>query len=162
MPNHLVPLEAVAGLAFAPAAVGAAHGALRAWTRTARRRAALAGRGPIPQETFDTAFTWAAGTADAAELLVDRVARMADQGGLSDFDVAVCARDCALAAESARAATDRLMTTAGTSGLNEDQALQRFWRDVHCASSHIMLQLPRAAAGFARLALAEEGFLPWT
>jgi two-component flavin-dependent monooxygenase len=162
VPNHLLPLEAVAGLAFAPAVVGAARGALQAWTQTARRRAALAGRGPIPQETFDTAFTWAAGTVDAAGLLVDRVARMADAGGLNDFDVAVCARDCALAAESARAATDRLMPTAGTSGLNEGQALQRFWRDVYSASSHIMLQLPRAATGFARLALMEEGFFPWT
>jgi alkylation response protein AidB-like acyl-CoA dehydrogenase len=48
------------------------------------------------------------------------------------------------------------MSTAGTSGFGEEHALQRFWRDVHSASSHVMLQLPRAATGFARLALSEE------
>jgi alkylation response protein AidB-like acyl-CoA dehydrogenase len=157
--RRLVPLEAWAGLAFAPAVAGAARGALRAWLRAMRGKVAAIGchdSAPIPRSAYELALTRSAGEIDAAAVLLNRVALAADAGALTDLDVAVCARDCALSAELARAATDRLVRAAGTSGLAEGQPLERFWRDVHTGSSHIMLQLSRAAQGFAPLVLSSE------
>ncbi|HEX4832643.1 MAG TPA: acyl-CoA dehydrogenase family protein [Trebonia sp.] len=155
--THRLPLEAVAGLAFAPVVVGAAYGALRAWLRANAPRmaaAAAGGRVPVPRPTYDQVLTRSAAELDAAALLVERVARMTDAGGLSPLDVAVSARDCALASELARAVTERLVRATGTSGLAEDQPLERFWRDAHAGASHVMLQLARSAQGYAALALA--------
>ncbi|HUC24737.1 MAG TPA: acyl-CoA dehydrogenase family protein [Streptosporangiaceae bacterium] len=154
--THRLPLEAVAGLAFAPVVLGAAYGALRAWLRIMAGKMTTAGgnnRVPVPRATYDQVLTRSAGECDAAALLVERAARAADAGDLTRLDVVVCARDCALASELACAAVERLVRSAGTAGLAEDQPLERFWRDVHSAASHIMLQLPRAAQGYAPLAL---------
>ncbi len=156
--GHRVPLEAWAGLAFAPTVVGAARGLLRSWRDAVRGKVAAGaqGRTPVPPHTFELAVTRSAGEIDAAALLVERAAARADGGDLNGLEVAAGARDCALASELARTAADRLMDTAGTAALAVDRPLQRFWRDVHSGSSHVMLQLSRAAAGYARLAFAEE------
>lgn len=158
-----MPLEAWAGLAFAPTVVGAAYGLLRAWRRAVRGKVAAGAqsRTPIPSSTYEMALARSAGELDAAALLVKRVASDVDTlRDLSGLEIAACARDCALAAELARTGADRLMNTAGTSALADDQPLQRFWRDVHSGSSHVMLQMPRAATGYARLAFAAEDHRP--
>jgi two-component flavin-dependent monooxygenase len=155
---HALPLEAVAGLAFAPPLLGAAKGALRTWTPLARHRLdALGAQGgpPAMQAAYHTTLARSAGEIDAAELLIARVARVADAGGPTALDTATCARDCALASDLLVAATDRLLHTAGTAALSQQHALQRFWRDVHSGASHIMLQSARAAAGYSRAVLAD-------
>jgi two-component flavin-dependent monooxygenase len=156
VPYHTVPLEAVAGLAFAPPILGAAKGVLRAWLSAAKPRlAALAARGAPATiiESHHLALTRSAAEIDAAELLVDRVARTADASDLSDLTVATCARDGAFAADLVVAATDRLLSNGGTAALAEHQELQRLWRDVRSGASHIMLQSSRAAAGYGQALL---------
>jgi two-component flavin-dependent monooxygenase len=47
------------------------------------------------------------------------------------------------------AATDRLLAGAGTRAYSENSPLQRFWRDIHAAASHIALQFEAPASAFA-------------
>lgn len=150
-----VPLEAVAGLAFAPTVVGAARGALDCWTAWARSAERPGGRRSAEEGRVSShlVLARAAGEIGAAELLLDRVAGAADRGRVGSLQAAENARDCALAAELATTAVDRLVRSAGTTALAQDHPLSRLWRDATTAGSHIMLSFPRAAAGYARQVL---------
>jgi two-component flavin-dependent monooxygenase len=152
LPYHFVPLEAISGLSFAAPILGAAKGALGSWIDHARRRAARA-RPAVPavsQASLDEVLTRAASEIQAASLLIERAAQVGDAGRPTAVDTAVGARDCAFATELLVSATNRLFSTAGTAAMAEGNPLQRFWRDINCGASHVMLQFSRAAAGYAR------------
>jgi two-component flavin-dependent monooxygenase len=152
---HGRPLEGISGLTFVAPLLGAAQGAISCWAAHIADRVAqgnprmsIMGGGH-----YEQVLTRSAAEVDAAALLIERSAERADSGGLTDRQVAEGARDCAYAAELAVAAVDRLIGAAGTAAMAEDHPLQRYWRDLHCGAGHIMLQLPRSAAGFARASL---------
>ncbi|MFI9272607.1 acyl-CoA dehydrogenase family protein [Kitasatospora sp. NPDC052896] len=154
---HRVPLQAVNGLLFAAPALGAARGAYTHWSGYAGdkvRTLPAQPAGPGPSRTFyATTLARCAGELDTAELLLERAAATADQaGGPSPLEVARNARDCALAAELLVTAVNRMFGAAGTSGQSTTSALQRFWRDVNSAVTHVGLQVEPAALGYAALA----------
>jgi alkylation response protein AidB-like acyl-CoA dehydrogenase len=127
---HSIPLRAVNGLSFAAPVLGAARGA-------------LGGRAGAE------VFARSAGEIDAAELLLRRAASVADSGAVDPRLVARGIRDCALAADFLVIAVERLFRAAGSRAHAETDRIQRAWRDVHTASSHVVLQFEPAAAAYA-------------
>ncbi|MDB1089548.1 hydrolase [Streptomyces sp. ACA25] len=138
LPAHNVPFQALSGLTFLAPAVGAAAGALAACaaTLTGRRRT----------ETGETRLVHASGLVHAARHLVEENARTADQGLFSPQIVARSERNAACAAQLLQEALDLLVRAGGTSGLTVGAPLERFWRDVTSATSHVALQYGTSAA----------------
>lgn len=151
-PCHHAPLKAVNGLSFAAPIMGAARGGLRIWVEEAARRAGRA-PGGLPAAT-GSVLGRSSGELDAAWLLLERAAAAADRGQTGPLDIARSTRDCALAADLAVTAVNRLFRASGTSAQQESAPLQRFWRDVNSAASHVVLQFEPAAAGFAERILS--------
>ncbi|MEU6812788.1 acyl-CoA dehydrogenase family protein [Streptomyces sp. NPDC046831] len=148
-PCHEVPLLAVAAPLFAAPAVGAAHGALRRWSRSAGGQGGHglpAAHDPRAQETL----TRSAAEADIARLLLERAGQAADSGAVTHALAVRNARDAAVAAELAVAVVDRLFRAGGTGAQAETNPLQRSWRDVFAVASHAALRFDRNSDHFAR------------
>ncbi|MGW2189439.1 acyl-CoA dehydrogenase family protein [Streptomyces sp. NPDC001719] len=154
-PCHRVPLKAVNGLSFVAPVLGAARGMLTEWTDWG---AARAGGGEAAKAVRDAGFrdvlARTAGELDAAELLVHRVAATADEGAVTGMLTARGARDCALASELLLTAVNRVFRATGTSGQTADGLFERAWRDVNCATSHLVLRMDPAATAYAEQVLA--------
>jgi two-component flavin-dependent monooxygenase len=137
--TYEIPFRAVSGLTFAAPLLGAATGALTDYL------AVQAGKQPaVPPDAAR-----ASGEIDAAALLIQRAADLADQGEITDRDIARGLRDAALAASFLVGAVDRLVALAGTTGQSQGRPLQRFWRDLHTATSHVALRFDTASAAYA-------------
>ena len=95
-----------------------------------------------------------AGGIDAARLLLERAADIADHQQFDQLGVARNARDIALAVEFLMTAVDGLFAAGGTSGQSETNPIQRAWRDVHCIASHVALQFELAGTEYARALFA--------
>jgi two-component flavin-dependent monooxygenase/oxygenase LndZ5 len=154
---ELAPLPAVNGLTFVAPALGAARGAL------ARFSAYIAGKvrddpglpgvpGPSGNRvTYETTLTRAAAEIDAAGLLLERLAAVADAGGPWPGPVvARGARDAAFATDVLLGAVNRIFRTAGTSGQVAGGPLQRLWRDVNAIATHQALQFEPASRVWTR------------
>ncbi|MFD8573395.1 hydrolase [Streptomyces sp. NPDC059639] len=152
---HRVPLKAVNGLCFAAPALGAARGALAVWSETTAPRFVSSSGGLSPSAA--TVLARSSGEIDAAALLLERVARAADQEEVSALTTTRSGRDCALAAELAVSAVDRLFAAAGTRAHQDGAPLQRHWRDVHTAAGHVVLAFDPAAEAYASQLFAGEG-----
>ncbi|HYT25417.1 MAG TPA: hydrolase [Actinomycetota bacterium] len=155
---YRAPLPAVNGLMFAAPAVGAAQGMARTF---AAAFADKLGSGQLPgtvgvqgvRASAELALARSAGEADAARLLLDRAAGLADRcanpgGAMSRLDAARNLRDCSLATDLAVTAVDRLFRQAGTRGQATSGPMQRLWRDVTAVSTHVALQFEPAARGY--------------
>ncbi|MFE5537148.1 acyl-CoA dehydrogenase family protein [Streptomyces sp. NPDC056492] len=156
-----VPIQAVNGLSCAPSALGAARGALRLWTGdTARRLARGAGKagGPGPSlGTYEAVLARSSGEIDAAALLLERAAHVADRGALiTEAEIARNVRDYALSTELLVGAVNRMFAAAGTSGQSAGSPLERAWRDVNSIATHIALTFDPAAVLFASRRFALE------
>jgi two-component flavin-dependent monooxygenase/oxygenase LndZ5 len=150
---HALPLQAVNGLSFAPPTLGAARGALAHWTEYAAakfRSAPEAAGGPgLTRGHYAAALARSAGEIDAAHLLIERASEVADQGAaVTPLEVARNARDCSLAVELLVTAVNRVFGAAGTSGHSVTSPLQRYWRDVNAASTHVGTQFEPAAHAY--------------
>lgn len=144
--THTLPFRMLSGLAFAAPAVGAARGALHAFTD------ATAGRPRTP--VHESALTRAAARTESALQLVLANARAADEGTGSPDVQARGERNAAGAAELTAEAVGILLRAAGTRGLSAAQPLQRFWRDVTAATSHTALRYETSAAASFTAAFA--------
>ncbi len=60
-------------------------------------------------------------------------------------------RDFAYAMRTLRDAMDLLIKISGSSGLLEDNSVQRCWRDVHAISSHVVMNWDVPAENFGRM-----------
>jgi len=80
----------------------------------------------------------AAADLDAAALLLQR-ATLAHHGPEAEWPqlLARTIRDYTRVSEMSVAAIDTLMTLSGTAGFASSQPIQRAWRDIHFASTHI-------------------------
>ncbi|MFJ2741685.1 acyl-CoA dehydrogenase family protein [Streptomyces sp. NPDC087440] len=132
LPLHNLPFRSVAGLPFVVPALGAASGALRACaaTVTGRRRT----------ETNELRLVRASAQIDAARLLVAGHAAVLDARAFTPESLARGERDVTFATELLREAVDEVVRAAGTGGLGDRSPVQRLWRDVTSASSHVALQ----------------------
>ena len=93
----------------------------------------------------------AAADLDSAELLLRRAAQSADTTVASNQKlVARAVRDFARAGELIVGAMDALIALGGTAGFASSHPLQRVWRDIHFASTHICLNADANYAHFGR------------
>ena len=90
---------------------------------------------------------------DAAELLARRclATARADYAGMSMETRTLLRRDWAYAMKMLRDAMDALVKISGSSGLMEDNPVQRCWRDVHAISSHVVMNWDVPAENFGRM-----------
>lgn len=137
VPSHNVPFQAVGGLTFAAPAVGAAMGALDACVSV------LSGKKQAVTSAVD--LVRASGQVESAKLLIEQNATALDDREFTPAAMARNERNVAYAAEVLVDATGGLVRAAGTSGLAEGGALQRFWRDVVSSSSHVALRYETAS-----------------
>ncbi|MDN3295399.1 hydrolase [Streptomyces ficellus] len=137
LPAHNIPFQAVGGLTFIAPVVGAAAGALSAATAT------LTGR--KRSQTGELKLVRASGRVDAARHLVEQNAAVLDERLFTPAYMARNERNATFAAELLQEAVGLLVGAAGTGGLGEAQPLQRFWRDITSATSHVALQYDTAA-----------------
>ncbi|MGP4115162.1 acyl-CoA dehydrogenase family protein [Streptomyces sp. 4N509B] len=149
-----VPLEAANGLSFATPLLGAAEGALALWTSYAKvkaRAAALRPNAPGPTRNgLAQTLARSAGETDAARLLLERCAEVADLGAdVAPLDARRNLRDTALAVEMLAQAVNRLAQAGGTTNFGDDQPLQRYWRDINTSATHIAIQFESAAMAYA-------------
>ncbi|WP_338693482.1 acyl-CoA dehydrogenase family protein [Streptomyces sp. Q6] len=153
---HTVPMHAVGALPFAAPLLGAVRGALRTWTARTALRTDVRGRAVREVRSVQTTLARAAGEADAAELLLLRTARVADGTETVPEGAAAVrgARDTALAAELLVAGVDRVFRAGGTSGQAETDPVQRFWRDVNTAATHVALDFESSGAAYGAWALS--------
>lgn len=135
--SHNVPFQAVGGLTFIAPALGAAVGALRACVAT------LSGKRHSSAADLD--LVRASGRIDAARLLVAQNSAVLDGRDFTPTSMARNERNAAFAADMLATAATELQRAAGTSGLSESGALQRFWRDITGATSHVALRYETAA-----------------
>lgn len=159
-PCHRVPLTATSGLSFSAPILGAAEGALAHWSGHAAERIRAAERpGPGPgRGYYEEVLARSSGEIDAARLLLERAAGVADRGPLvTPAEATRNQRDCALATDLLVTAVDRLFRASGTAGHSTDHPLQRLWRDVHSAAGHVVLQFGPSAAAYAGRALDLDG-----
>ncbi|MFE0178689.1 hydrolase [Streptomyces sp. NPDC059002] len=143
---HTAPLRLLSGLIFGAPALGAARGALRAWSAWSASAAPGAADG-IPQERRLTAAR-VSGAVDAAGLLLERAARVADSGAATPAEASRNPSDCAFAVHQLVDSVEQLFRSAGSRGQLESQPLQRIWRDVHCLASHAALRFDAPGAAY--------------
>ncbi|WP_432019379.1 acyl-CoA dehydrogenase family protein [Streptomyces sp. 1222.5] len=158
-PRLAVPMQGTT-MMFAAPALGAAKGALAAWRRHAEQKIRAAARNPAPalpgmpsfnRVTWDVTLTRSAGEIDAAELLLERAARNADESGhgLTPARTMRGWRDCAMATDLLVGVANRLFRGVGTTGQSTAEPVQRFWRDVNSMAGHQGLQVESAATAYA-------------
>jgi alkylation response protein AidB-like acyl-CoA dehydrogenase len=135
---HNVPFQAVGALTFIAPIVGAANGALRAAAALlADKRRTLC---------MDVEIVRSSGRVDVSRHLVEQNAHVIDTAEFTPAAMARNQRNGSFAAEQSTEAVNGLMRAAGTGGLSEASALQRFWRDVVGMASHVALRYESAPA----------------
>ncbi len=129
-----------AGLTFLAPMLGAARGALedyRAWTA---QRVSLFGSQVAQYASVQVHLARAAANLDAADLLMRRTVEDAERPDSVRADLRSRAyRDHARASELIVEAIDMIMKISGAAGFASSNSIQRAWRDVHFAASHVQL-----------------------
>jgi 3-hydroxy-9,10-secoandrosta-1,3,5(10)-triene-9,17-dione monooxygenase len=153
-PINRAPFFFYAPLTFAAPMLGAAQGAyehFREWTKTRR---AVDGSLVAEKTSVQVGMARVAADLDAAELLLRRSTR-AHEVPEADIprSLARSIRDFARASELSVASIDTLLTMSGTAGFATSQPIQRAWRDIHFAASHISLNTEANYSHFGRLEL---------
>jgi 3-hydroxy-9,10-secoandrosta-1,3,5(10)-triene-9,17-dione monooxygenase len=150
-PIYRAPFIAYAPLTFAAPMLGAAQGAyehFREWTKT------RSGPGGVPVAEITSIQVRLARTAadlDAAEMLLRRGADAAQSPGATAPALrARSMRDFARASEIVTGAIDTLMAMSGTAGFTQSHPIQRAWRDIHFAATHVSLNPELSFAHFGR------------
>jgi alkylation response protein AidB-like acyl-CoA dehydrogenase len=158
-PLYRQPFLAVVPSCLVAPQIGMARGALEVFVEQAmgrKTRGAVAG-GSNSMANFATVqmrVAEAAACIDAAELLIHRdlkeTAEAAARGEVSLELRLRNRRDHAFASKLAVKAVDVLFAAAGGSGLGLQHPLQRFWRDVHAAASHISVNWDAVGAMYGQ------------
>ncbi|MPY56539.1 acyl-CoA dehydrogenase family protein [Streptomyces spongiae] len=151
--HYRSPYVTYAPAAFLGPMLGAALGALRAF----RERATAPGSRVAGFENVQYRIARAAADLDTAELLCRHSLTIVESGGPFDLESrARCARDYARAAQLIVDAVDSLMKMSGSSGFAESQPIQKVWRDIHLAASHVALNTEHSFVHWGRLRLGLE------
>ncbi|MER6736918.1 acyl-CoA dehydrogenase family protein [Streptomyces puniciscabiei] len=152
---HTVPVNEVNALPLAVPVVGAARGAVRTAVEQNLRRLDRRGAPLRERPSVQIDLARSAAEVDAAELLVQRAARVAD--GIEETRQGEAAvrgpRDLALAVELSVSAVERLFRGTGTTGHFESDPVQRFWRDVNTAASHVIFSFETTGTAYGAWAL---------
>lgn len=163
-PIYRAPWVSYAPLTFTAPMLGAAQGAyalFREWTKTRK-----AGRGgPLAElASVQVRLARAASDLDAAELLLRRAVDAARSPQKPPLELrARTMRDCSRAAELCIDVIDTLIGMSGTAGFSAAHPIQRAWRDIHFAASHVALNPEQNFGHFGRgeLGLPRDAHLPF-
>jgi alkylation response protein AidB-like acyl-CoA dehydrogenase len=154
----LAPLPAGNGLTFVGPALGAARGALALFgdyiAKKIRDAPPLMGVPGVAgnRSTYETVLARSAAEIDAAQVLLERVAAVADDPeAVTPPLLARGMRDSSFAIDLLVTATNRIFRTAGTSGQTAGGPLQRFWRDVNSVATHQALQFEPISRNYAKV-----------
>jgi 3-hydroxy-9,10-secoandrosta-1,3,5(10)-triene-9,17-dione monooxygenase len=148
---YRAPWITYAPLTFVAPMLGAARGALESYRAWTAERASLFGS-PVAQYTsIQTRLARAAADLDAAGLLIDRAVDVAESADPAAPALrARSYRDACRASELIVSAMDTVMTISGSAGFAADNTIQRAWRDVHFAASHVILNPEVSFAAWGR------------
>ncbi|MGC1777703.1 MAG: acyl-CoA dehydrogenase family protein [Xanthobacteraceae bacterium] len=152
-PIYHAPFIALHSYALLGPVLGLARGAYAEFVQWTRRRyltytqLAIAQHVPVQMRIAEIAAQ-----IDAAELLARRAlaTARADYAGMSLETRTLLRRDFTYAVRSLREALDDLVKISGSSGLMEDNPMQRCWRDAHAISSHVVMNWDVPAENFGR------------
>ncbi|ASN53382.1 acyl-CoA dehydrogenase family protein [Sinomonas sp. R1AF57] len=147
--------DSVWPLSLVGAVVGAARGALAEFiAATSRRLASLSSLQQASNGPALVRLAKAAAQLDAMTGLLLNDARVADSAPegtvFSPLDRAQRSRNLAFAAQQLRAAVNELYESAGGSGVYLSAPLQRWWRDVNTAASHVAFTWDLASVAYGR------------
>jgi len=158
-PLYRQPMLAVVPHCLVAPALGMARGALAAFVEQAAgrtTRGAVAGGNSKMSEFISVQMRVAEATAsiDAAELMIQRdVRETLSMAETDQADVKLRMRNRlthSFATKLLVQAVDALFLAAGGSALHLQHPIQRFWRDIHAASSHISLNWDSVSAMYGQ------------
>src|SRR6202167_1691170 len=155
-PIYRTPFIAVHSYALLAPALGSARGAYAdfvAWTQQrylTYTQLNIAQHVPVQLKVAEIGAH-----IDAAELLARRAlaTARADYSGMTMETRTLLRRDFTYAMRMLRDAMDSLIKISGSSGLMENNSAQRWWRDVHAISSHVVMNWDVPAENFGRMEL---------
>jgi 3-hydroxy-9,10-secoandrosta-1,3,5(10)-triene-9,17-dione monooxygenase len=154
-PLYRTPFAFYASITFAAPVLGAAQGAYEYFREWIKTRTSVDGA-PIAQKaSTQVGMARAAADLDAAELLLRRAAQVPGDLPLAETPgrVARSVRDFARISELCVSAIDTLITLSGTAGFASNHPIQRAWRDIHFAATHISLNTETNYSHFGRIEL---------
>jgi 3-hydroxy-9,10-secoandrosta-1,3,5(10)-triene-9,17-dione monooxygenase len=153
-PIYRTPFIAVHSYALLAPALGSARGAYAdfvAWTQQrylTYTQLNIAQHVPVQLKVAEIGAH-----IDAAELLARRAlaTARADYTGMTLQTRTLLRRDFTYAMRMLRDAMDELVKISGSSGLMDNNSVQRSWRDVHAISSHVVMNWDVPAENFGRM-----------
>jgi len=153
-PIYRTPFIAVHTYALLGPSLGLARGAYAEFVQWTRQRyltytqLAIAQHVPVQMKIAEIAAE-----IDAAELLARRALATArkDYSGMTIETRVLLRRDFTHAMHMLRDAMDALIKISGSSGLMDNNPVQRCWRDVHAISSHVVMNWDVPAENFGRM-----------
>ncbi len=153
-PIYRTPFIAVHSYALLGPVLGLARGGYADFTDWTRKRYLTYTQLAIAQHVpVQIRIAEIAAQIDAAELLARRAFALAraDYSGMSLETRTLLRRDFTFAMRSLREAMDELVKISGSSGLLDDNSVQRCWRDAHAISSHVVMNWDVPAENFGRM-----------
>jgi 3-hydroxy-9,10-secoandrosta-1,3,5(10)-triene-9,17-dione monooxygenase len=140
---YRAPLVLNSGFAVMTPMHGIARGAFEAFVElTAARGSGILGR-PSEMPHVQTAIGESRAEIDLAYLLTEKLSATTFNGDkISRVDAVRTRRDFALVKNLLERAVDRLFDLSGAHGLDQDNALQRHWRDLHAIGHHAQWSAP--------------------
>lgn len=153
-PIYRTPFIAVHSYALLAPALGLARGAYADFVQWTRQRYLTYTQLGIAQHVpVQIRIAEIAAQIDTAELLARRalVTARADYSDMSMETRTLLRRDFTYAVRVLREAMDDLVKISGSSGLMDDNSVQRCWRDVHAISSHVVMNWDVPAENFGRM-----------
>lgn len=153
-PINRAPFFFYAPLTFAAPMLGAAQGAYEHFREGTKTRRAVDGSSVAEKTSIQVGMARVAADLDAAELLLRRSTH-AHEAPEAEIPQALARsiRDFARVSELSVGSIDALMAMSGTAGFATSQPIQRAWRDIHFAASHISLNTETNYAHFGRIEL---------
>jgi len=153
-PIYGTPFIAVHSYALLGPALGSARGAYNDFVEWTRQRyltytqLAIAQHVPVQLKVAEIGAQ-----IDAAELLARRALSTArkDYSGINLETRTLLRRDFTYAMRMLRDAMDELINISGSSGLLDNNSVQRSWRDVHAIASHVVMNWDVPAENYGRL-----------
>jgi len=137
-PIYRMPFFFYAPLCFAAPMLGAAQGAYALFREASKTRRAVDGSAVAEKISLQVGMARAAADLDAAEMLLRRASQVkAEPESAIPALLARSIRDFARVSELSVSAIDALMALSGSGGFATSQPIQRAWRDIHFAASHI-------------------------
>jgi 3-hydroxy-9,10-secoandrosta-1,3,5(10)-triene-9,17-dione monooxygenase len=153
-PIYRTPFLAVHTYTLLAPALGVARGAYEAFTEWTKQRyltytqLAIAQHVPVQIKVAEIGAQ-----IDAAELLARRclATARADYTGMTIETRTLLRRDFAYAMKMLVDAMEALVKISGSSGLLDDNPVQRAWRDVHAIGSHVVMNWDVPAENYGRM-----------